>query len=96
MNVLTVGFCFFLSSFVSTLLRVAMRLGIKFPNDSPSAIPLVLNLGLQPFEGQMTFSWESQIFCISDIYIIIHNSSKITVMTGGHHNMRMCIKRPQH
>ena len=40
----------------------------------------------------------------TDIYIMIHNSSKITVinsnknnfMVGGHHSMGSCIKGPWH
>jgi hypothetical protein len=37
--------------------------------------------GQRPFWGRMTLSWGfHQISCISDIYIMIHNSSKITVM----------------
>jgi hypothetical protein len=35
-----------------------------------------------------------QIFCIFDIYITIHNISKITV--GGHHSLRKYVKGSQH
>lgn len=43
-----------------------------------------------------------QIPCISDIYSMSHNSTKIAVINennfivGGHHNPRNCIKATQH
>jgi hypothetical protein len=65
-----------------------------------SCIAAVLNQG-----SKDTFTGAThQILCISEIYIMIHNSSKITVrkyqqnkfiVGEGHHNTRNCIKGSQ-
>ena len=67
---------------------------------------IVLNLQVMtPFGVEWSFHRvEYQISCISDIYFMIHNSSKITVMKEqhnksygwGYHNLRNCIKGLQH
>ena len=72
----------------------------KFPPGIKQVIQWFPTFGLWPLWGSVKKS------CISNIYITIHNSSKITVakwssnennvMSGGHHTMRNCIKRSQH
>jgi hypothetical protein len=59
----------------------------------------VVGRSRDPFTGD-----KYQIFCISDIYITIHNSTKITVMkqqqnnfmVGDHQSMRSCIEGSKH
>lgn len=70
-----------------------------------SALPVFLNIWVaipwggsnDPFTGVT-----HQISCISDMYIIIHNSNIIVIkyqqnnLGGHHHNIRNCIKGSQH
>lgn len=83
---ISIGSSHFSGPNINNLLQSCPEAGLI--NDSR---PVVLS----PF-----WDFPYQISCPSDIYIILHNSSKITVMTdqwnnvmvGAHHDTRNCIK----